>query len=105
MEIQINVIRATIKTMMGATASNFTDDEIDNAFSNAMTYVADYCNRSVDSEILLSMAEKIAICDLNKQGSEGTQSESYSGISQTFVDGYPTEIMKILDKKRKIKLL
>lgn len=35
---------------------------------------------------------KIAVIDFNKGGVEGQQSKSFSGVSDTWIDGYPANI-------------
>lgn len=35
---------------------------------------------------------KIAVIDFNRIGTEGQQSQSFSGISESWVDGYPADI-------------
>ena len=36
---------------------------------------------------------------------EGLAAQSYSGVSESYIDGYPQDIMMILNRKRKMKLL
>ena len=35
---------------------------------------------------------KIAVVDFNKTGVEGQQSKSFSGVSDSWIDGYPADI-------------
>jgi hypothetical protein len=51
------------------------------------------------------VAEKIAIIKLNRLNTEGLQSQTYSGISENYIDGYPADILNILNRKRKIKVV
>jgi hypothetical protein len=51
------------------------------------------------------VAEKIAIIKLNRLNSEGLISQTYSGISENYIDGYPADILNILNRKRKIKVV
>lgn len=37
---------------------------------------------------------KIAVIDFNRIGSEGQQSQSFSGVSDTWIDGYPDDIKR-----------
>ena len=55
-----------------------------------------------DGEII---AEKIAVIKLNRLNTEGLQSQAYSGVSESYIDGYPAEILTVLNRKRKIKVL
>jgi hypothetical protein len=93
-----------IKLLLGEAASNFTDAQIALALKISLAEVEAYCNRKLDYELEL-IAEKIAIIKLNRMNSEGLASQSYSGVSETYVDGYPAEILTVLNRKRKIKVL
>lgn len=93
-----------IKLMLGGAAANFSEEQISLYLKMAQEEVEDYCNRELDS-VLENIAMKIAVYNLNRINTEGLTSESYSGYSQSFKDGYPAEIMKVLNKKRKIKVL
>lgn len=37
---------------------------------------------------------KIAVIDFNRLGSEGQQSQSFSGVSDSWIDGYPDDIKR-----------
>lgn len=93
-----------IKIMLGDAAGNYTDDQINLFIKQAKAEVEAYCNREVDTE-LEAVVEKIAIIKLNRLNSEGLSSQSYSGISETYIDGYPAEVMAVLNRKRKIKVI
>lgn len=93
-----------IKLMLGEAASNFTDAQIGLAIKIAMAEVEDYCGRDLDY-ILELQAQKIAVIKLNRMNTEGLASQSYSGISESYVDGYPADILAVLNRKRKIKVV
>ena len=93
-----------IKILLGASAANYTDAQIGLAYKMALAEVEAYCRREADS-VLELVAEKIAIIKLNRQGTEGLASQSFSGVSESFIDGYPSEIISILNSKRKIKVV
>lgn len=93
-----------IKIMLGEAANNFTDERINLAYKTALAEVEDYCNREADSTLEL-LAEKIAIIKLNRMNTEGLASQSYSGVSESYIDGYPAEILAVLNRKRKIKVV
>ena len=93
-----------IKLLLGDAASNFTDEQIALCLKISLAEVEAYCNRKLDYELEL-IAEKIAIIKLNRMNSEGLASQSYSGVSETYIDGYPAEILTVLNRKRKIKVL
>lgn len=93
-----------IKLLLGAAAENYTDAQISLALKMAMAEVEDYCNRELDTTLEL-LAQKIAIIKLNRLGSEGLAAQGYSGISESYIDGYPAEILAVLNRKRKIKVV
>ena len=93
-----------IKILLGEAASNFTDAQISLAYKLALAEVEAYCRREADAVLELA-AEQIAVIKLNRSGSEGLASQSFSGVSESYVDGYPQEIKTILNSKRKIKVV
>lgn len=93
-----------IKLLLGDAANNFTDAQIALALKIAIAEVEDYCNRDADSTLEL-LAEKIAVIKLNRINTEGLASQSYSGVSESYIDGYPAEILTVLNRKRKLKIV
>lgn len=92
-----------IKLMLGDSASNYSDALISLYYKRALAEVEDYCKREADS-VLEGVAQEIAVIKLNRRGSEGLSSQSYSGVSESYIDGYPAHIQTILNKKRVVKL-
>ena len=45
-----------------------------------------------------SVIERMVVYLYNRLGTEGLNSESYSGASYNYTDGYPDDIMKALDR-------
>lgn len=93
-----------IKTMLGDAADNYTDEQINLCIKRSTAEVEGYCNRKLDAE-LEACVQEIAVIKLNRINSEGIASQSYSGVSESYIDGYPSHIQKILNKKRKIKVV
>ena len=93
-----------IKILLGDAASNYTDDQIGLALKMSLAEVEGYCNRAIDYELEI-IAERIAIIKLNRMNTEGLSSQSYSGVSESYIDGYPADIMSVLKRKRKVKIL
>lgn len=91
-----------LKLLLGEAANNYTDAQITLCLEAAKTEVEVYCQRELDKELEL-IAERIAIIKLNRLHTEGLESESYSGISQNYINGYPEDIKSILKRKRLIK--
>ena len=93
-----------IKILLGASATNYTDAQISLAYKMALAEVEAYCKREADS-VLELVAEQIAVIKLNRSNTEGLVSQSYSGINESYIDGYPAHIQALLNGKRKVKLI
>lgn len=93
-----------IKILLGDAAGNYTDALIGLCAKQALAEVEAYCNRTADYELEI-VAERIAIIKLNRINTEGLASQSYSGVSESYIDGYPQDILSILNRKRKIKVV
>ena len=93
-----------IKILLGDAAGNYTDALIGLCAKQALAEVEAYCNRNADYELEM-VAERIAIIKLSRINTEGLASQSYSGVSESYIDGYPADILAILNRKRKIKVV
>lgn len=93
-----------IKILLGAAATNYTDAQISLAYKLALAEVEAYTNREADI-VLELVAEQIAVIKLLRNGTEGLAAQSFSGVSENYLDGYPAEIQAILRSKRKIKVV
>lgn len=93
-----------IKIMLGAAVDNFSEDQIELVAKHTLAEIEAYCNRVPDFELEM-VAVKMAIIKLNRINTEGLASQSYSSVSESYIDGYPADIMAILNRKRKIKVL
>ena len=87
------------------TNNTYTDDLINLFIDDTTKEVKIYCNREdIDTE-LESVIRRIVIIKLNRINSEGLSSHSYSGVSESFIDGYPQDIISVLNRKRKLKTI
>lgn len=93
-----------IKLLLGEAAANYSDAQISLAYKIALNEVEEYCKRDADIALEL-VAEQIAVIKLNRMGTEGLASQAYSGVSESFIDGYPDEIKAVLNRKRKVKFI
>lgn len=93
-----------IKIMLGDASSNFTDAQIELCINDSELEVKSYCQRDLDDELNVCV-RKIAIIKLNRLNSEGLASQSYSGTSEGYIDGYPADVLAILNRKRRIKVI
>lgn len=93
-----------IRLLLGDSEANYSDAQIGLAAKMALMEVEAFCNREVDP-VLELCAEKIAVIKLNRMNTEGLASQSFSGVSENYIDGYPEDIQMILRGKRKIKVV
>lgn len=93
-----------IKLLLGDAASNYTDEQISLFYRMALAEVEAYCRRTADTELEL-IAEKLTVLKLNRMNTEGLASQSYSGVSESYIDGYPADILAVLNRKRKVKFI
>ena len=93
-----------IKLLLGDTAESFTDEQIGLCLKWALAEVEAYCGRQLDYELEV-IAERIAIITLNRINSAGMFSQAYSGVSENYVEGYPADILAVLNRKRQLKAL
>lgn len=93
-----------IRLLLGAAAANYSDAQISLCYKMALAEVEDYCGREADATLEL-MAQRIAVIKLNRIGTEGLSAQSFSGVSETFLAGYPDDIVAVLNRKRKLKVI
>lgn len=93
-----------IKLLLGDAAPNYTDAQISLCYRMALAEVETYCGREADS-ILEFAAERIAVIKLYRLNTEGLASQSFSGVNESYIDGYPDDIKATLNRKRKMKVL
>ena len=93
----------TIKFILGDN-NDYTDLFLSTILDQTISEIEIYCNRPIDKE-LESVVVRLVIIRLNRLNSEGLSSQAYSGITESYIDGYPSDIKAILNRKRKLKLL
>lgn len=93
-----------IKILLGEAAENFSDAQINLAYRLAKAEVEGYCKRELDETLELA-AMQIAKIKLMRLNTEGLSSQSFSGVSESYIDGYPAEVVAVLNRKRKIKVI
>lgn len=93
-----------LKILLGEAADNYTEAQLSLALRLSIAEVEDYCSRELDSSLEL-IALRIAVIKLNRLNTEGLASQGFSGVSESFIDGYPAEIQATLNRKRKIKVV
>ena len=89
-----------VKILLGI--SDATKDDlltllIEQATEEAITYT-----HQDNAEDLNTAISKMVVYNYNRIGTEGLDSESYTGASYSYSADYPDAIMRILKSKRKI---
>lgn len=93
-----------LKVLLGDTVDNYTEAQIGLALKMALAEVEAYCKREIDYELEI-IAVSIAKIKLNRLNTEGVAALSFSGVSESYIDGYPAEIKDVLKRKRKLKVI
>lgn len=93
-----------LKIMLGDAAAAFTDAQLEIALRQAQEEAVAYCRRKLDDDLIL-IAQKMAIYRLNRINTEGLAGQSFNGVNETYLDGYSADIMMMLNRKRKVKLI
>lgn len=93
-----------LKVYLGEAADNYTEAQIGLALKLALAEVEAYTKRSLNYELEI-VALEIAKIKLNRLNTEGLASTGFSGISESYIDGYPEEIKQVLNSKRKLKVV
>lgn len=73
--------------------------------NNAIEEVLNYCNLEEYNSNLDSLICKMVIHNYNRLGTEGLNSTSYSEVRENYTDGYGEDIVRMLNKNRRLKTL
>ena len=93
-----------LKVLLGDAANSYTDAQIGLCLKLALAEVEAYCKRDIDYELEIAVLG-IAKIKLNRLNTEGLASQSFSGVSESYIDGYPDDIKAVLNRKRKLKVI
>ena len=93
-----------IRMLLGDAAANYTDEQITLFYNISIGEVEAYCNRTADKDLEFC-AQRIATIKLLRINTDGLASQSFSGVSENYIDGYPADIQAVLNRKRKVKIL
>lgn len=78
---------------------------LDMLVEDAKVEAVDYCNLIAYDTTLDSTVVKMVIQNYNKSKSQGISSQTYSGVQETFKDGYSADVLASLNKHRKVRFL
>lgn len=85
--------------------SNLNEDLLKDLISDSFNDIASYINLEEGKEMpkgCISIIKDLVVIKVNKLGSEGISSESHEGISQSFIEGIPSDIKLKLRRFRKL---
>ena len=93
-----------IKLMLGL-ADTTKDVLIAMLAEDAIAEVTDYCNMAIYDVKLDSTVAKMVVQNYNRISIQGISSESFSGVSESYVNGYTIDVMNVLNKNRRVRFL
>jgi hypothetical protein len=95
-----------VKLLLGLSSTDTSkDDLLDTLIQMCSDEAVAYCNLLEYDEKLDRIVIKMVIQTYNRIGSEGVASQSFSGVGETFIDGYTLDIKTALNRYRKMVLL
>ena len=94
-----------VKLVLFPTENYTKDDILTMLIEDAKIEAVDYCNLSIYDMKLDSTIVKMSIQNYNKSINQGIASESFSGVSESYVNGYSADIIVMLNKNRKVRML
>lgn len=76
----------------------------------ALTHIAvaeacAYCNRPTMPPEAVGTLAQMVVLKYNRRGTEGATAEGYSGVTESYVDGYPSDIKHALMRWRKLTVI
>ena len=98
------VMLEKVKLMLGI-ADTTKDALIEMLAEDAMVEVTGYCNMNLYDTKLDSTVAKMVIQNYNRASIQGIASESFSGVSESYVNGYTIDVMNVLNKNRRVRFL
>ena len=94
-----------LKILLGERASGYSDDYLSLLLEEAEEEVLAYTRREDMPDGLQAVVPRMALVKVNRSGSEGMASQSFSGVSEGYLDGYPAEVQNILRRYRRIGVI
>lgn len=94
-----------IKVLLGLSGDTAKDNLIEVLIEQAKEEAVNHCHLPEYIEALNSTVIKMVVQDYNRLGNEGITSQGYSGVSESFVDGYSKDVIAALNKHRKVRFL
>jgi hypothetical protein len=90
-----------VKLILGITGTE-KDDLLQTLIDQAIDYIASYTHNPGCIGLLSGTVVDMVVYKYSRLGTEGMQSESYSGNSFTYTNDYPDSVITVLKKYRKM---
>lgn len=94
----------TLIMLLGLERGSDKESILEYLIESAKSFIENYCHCDYD-DTFNSAVVSMVMEDYNKLESAGIESESFSGISQSYINGYSDSIMNALKARRRIKVL
>ena len=91
-----------VKLMLGITDTS-KDDLLSLLIENATQEVLTYTNQKSINDSLNTAILLVVVYNFNRIGTEGVDTEGYSGVNFAYSSDYPDSIMRLLKKQKKIQ--
>ena len=89
-----------------STLLNVEDDNtLEVCYVMACNAFKDYTKREDIPETAISIICELMCIEYNRIGAQGLASQSYSGVSESYVDGYNDNLRKQLNRYRKLQMI
>ena len=89
-----------MKLLLGITGDD-KDELLELLIKHATTEAKDYTGLDTLTSAMKVTITKMAIFNYNRMGTEGLNSESYSGVSFNYATDYPESILRELDTAKR----
>lgn len=83
-------------------AKNQSDDLLNDLIEETQEEIKEYIHREDIPISLEGVLIELVVIKCNRLGTEGINSESFSGVSTSYIDGFPKDILKKLRSCRKL---
>ena len=93
-----------VKTLLNITDTS-KDALLTELISDAEEFAKTYCNNADVVSLVGAAIVQMVVYAYNRIGSEGLNSENYSGVSFSYTVGYPDDILKQLRQYRKVGVI
>lgn len=95
----------TLKLLLGERAGGYNDEYLTLLLTEAEAEALAYTRRDTLPPGLETVIPRMALVMANRTGSEGAASQGFSGVSESYLDGWPAEILAVLRRYRRIGVM